>query len=194
MKPALLVIVMMMLMAVPAAAQVADTTMVKDTTAAVQSEPAPVQTKEPSKVFYGGTVGFTFGDYFRISVQPMVGYSFSPKLSGGVKATYEYINDSRGNTDVTWHNFGGSVFGRYRFIPQAYLHAEFAYMSYEFSLPNGDSDRDWVPFLLLGGGIVQPVGGNASVFVEVLFDVLQDNGSPYEDWTPFVSAGVAVGF
>ena len=149
--------------------------------------PAP-KSSEPSKVFYGGTLGFSFGSYFRISVQPMVGYNISPKFSAGVKAIYEYISDSRGNVDFTWHNFGGSVFGRYRFIPQAYLHTEFAYMSYDSPI-----DRVGVPFILVGGGYIQQISPNAGLYVEVLFDVLQDKNSPYENWEPFVSIGAAVG-
>jgi hypothetical protein len=35
---------------------------------------------------------------------------------------------------------------------------------------------------------------NTWAYVEVLFDVLQDNNSPYDDWEPFVSVGVGVGF
>jgi hypothetical protein len=35
--------------------------------------------------------------------------------------------------------------------------------------------------------------GPSNVY-EVLFDVLQDSNSPYEDWAPFVSIGVGVGF
>jgi hypothetical protein len=154
----------------------------------LMTPPKEMHQQKEQKVFYGGTLGFSFGDYFRISVQPMVGYNFTDKISGGVKVAYEYISDSRANTTYTWHNFGGSVFGRYRFVPQAYLHSEFAYMSYD-----GLVERQGVPFILLGGGYVQRISPNTGLFVEVLFDVLQDSNSPYEEWAPFVSVGVAVG-
>jgi hypothetical protein len=32
------------------------------------------------------------------------------------------------------------------------------------------------------------------MFIEVLVDVLNDDNSPYEEWDPFVSFGVGVGF
>ncbi len=67
-------------------------------------------------------------------------------------------------------------------------------MSYEYQTANLSSERKWVPFLLLGGGIVQPISSRASFFIEVLFDVLQDDGSPYKDWEPWISIGVAAGF
>jgi hypothetical protein len=81
------------------------------------------------------------------------------------------------------------VFTRYRFIRQIYGHVEFAEYNYDYA-----SGREWVPFLLVGGGLAQPVGGNAWVFVEVLFDVLQSSKSPYEEWEPWVTVGVGVGF
>jgi hypothetical protein len=157
----------------------------------VAAPPPPQEEQEeakPSRVFYGGTLGVSFGDYFRLSLQPMVGYYITPKLSGGVKAIYEYISDSRTAVDYTWHNFGGSVFTRYHLIPQAYAHAEFAYMSYDSPV-----DRYGVPFLLLGAGYVQRISANAGLYIEVLFDVLQDDKSPYESGTPFISVGAAVG-
>jgi hypothetical protein len=154
---------------------------------------APAPQGKSRNVFYGGTLGLSFGKYFRVSVQPMVGYKFSPQFSGGVKFIYEYINDTRYEPKTTWSNWGGSVFGRYRFIPQAYVHAEFAYVSYGVTISNYQSERTWVPFLFLGGGYVQPISASTSFFVEVLFDVLQDSNSPYDSWAPFISVGVAVG-
>jgi len=159
-----------------------------DSTATPPPPPVPVEPAGPSKVFYGGTLGVSFGSYFRLSIQPMVGYNITPKIAAGVKGIYEYVKDTRYATEYTWHNFGASAFTRYYLVPQLYAHAEFAYMSYDSPI-----DRVGVPFLLLGGGYVQRLSANAGVYVEVLFDVLQDKNSPYEDWTPFISVGAAVG-
>lgn len=162
------------------------------------------QQSQPSKWYYGGTVGFNFwGDYFYLSVNPLIGYQVSPKFSVGGKVQYAYINDSRYDPlELTSHNYGAGIFARFRPIYQVYLHAEFDYASYEnytvytplVGQPYAESERNWVPFLLLGGGFVQRVGPNASVYVEVLFDVIQDENSPYEDWDPIISVGGGVGF
>ncbi len=154
----------------------------------------PEKKEKTQKVFYGGTLGFNFGSYFRISVEPLVGYRVSSKFSIGGKFRYEYINDGRYDADVTYHNYGGSLFARYRVIPQIYLHAEPAYMSYQFSVSSYESKREWVPFIFLGGGYVQRVGSNTFLYAEVLFDVLQDTNSPYESGDPFISVGVSMGF
>jgi len=152
-----------------------------------------------SRWYYGGTLGFNFwSDYFYLSIEPMVGYKISPKFSVGGKIGYSYINYS--DEDFDTHNYGASIFSRYRVIPQIYLHCEFVYWSYEtitgYDLQSNDykTERNWVPFLLLGGGYVQNIGPNASLYVEVLVDVLQNENSPYEDWDPFVSFGVGIGF
>lgn len=167
----------------PLQAQITDSTRV-----AVQEQAPPRSAS--SRIYYGGELGFNlFGDVFRLSVKPLVAYKITDKLSLGAKIGYEYIKDKRFDPDLTYHNYGASVFTRYRFIPQVYAHAEFAELSYDY--PSG---REWVPFLLVGGGVAQPIGGNAWVYAEVLFDVLQSSKSPYEEWEPWVSVGVGVGF
>ena len=64
----------------------------QDSTVTTSDKTSP---KKPlsEKIYYGGGIGFNFwGDYFRISLEPMVGYKINPKLSAGVKLMYEYIN------------------------------------------------------------------------------------------------------
>ena len=208
-----ILIALLSLIAVSAFAQQADTTATTvkqqaDTAAVVAPPPttpppqttpppaAPPQASQPGpkRVYYGGTVGLSFGDYFRISATPFIGYKLTPKLHVGGKVSYEYIEDNRYAEELTSSNYGGSVFSRFQLVPRIYAHAEYAYMSYEYKTSELESDRFWVPFLYLGGGLIQPIGPSASLFVEVLVDVLQDDKSPYEDWSPFISAGVGVGF
>ena len=43
-------------------------------------------------------------------------------------------------------------------------------------------------------GFRKPMGKRASLNVQVLFDVLQNDNSPYKAWEPFYSVGVGVGF
>lgn len=153
---------------------------------------------QQSKWYYGGNIGLSFwNNYFYLGVFPLVGYKVTPKFSVGGKLGYTYY--SQNNTDFSSHNYGGSIFTRYRVVPQFYLHGEFVYFSYErqtFNVASQqfETERTWVPFLLLGGGFSQMVSPNVWVFVEILFDVIQDTKSPYGDWDPFVSFGVGVGF
>lgn len=153
--------------------------------------------------YYGGTIGLNlWNDYTYFGAYPMIGYKATPQLSVGGKLGYAYISDDRYDPlpSIDTSNYGGSIFSRYRVIPQLYVHGEFAYWSYEnvrsynVDRRTYETQRDWVPYLLLGGGLSQKLGGNTWAFVEVLFDVLQDDNSPYDDWEPFFSFGVGVGF
>jgi hypothetical protein len=172
-------------------AQDVDTTATPVVAGAASSSPAPE--KAPTKVYFGGTIGASFGDYLRISVTPMIGYKVSPKASIGLRVGYEYVSDSRGITTQSYHNYGASVFTRYFLIPQLYAHGEFAYYSYGFSTNTTTGEREWVPFLLLGAGVRQPMGDSVSFIVEILFDVINDDKSPYSKGSPFISVGIGVG-
>ena len=156
------------------------------------------QSKE-SRWYYGGNIGFSFwNDYFYLSISPLVGYKITPQFSVGGKIGYAYSSDSSVDPTFNTSSYGGSIFSRYRIIQQLYLHGEFAYVSYEnvYLKPLGGytTERNWVPFLFLGGGFSQLVSPNVWAYVEVLFDFINDSNSPYEEWDPFISFGVGVGF
>ncbi len=173
-------------------AQQTDTTQI--TQPQQQKENPQKQKRKTNNVFYGGSIGLSFGNYFRIAIMPLIGYKINPKMSGGAKFVFEYIEDKSFDPKLTSTNYGGSVFARYRLHPKAYAHAEFAYLSYKFQISGVESNREWVPYLLLGGGLVQPISPKAAAFVEVLVDVLNDENSPYERWNPWISVGVTAGF
>jgi len=145
-----------------------------------------------SSIFYGGSLGLSFGDVTSIRINPMIGYRISPKLSAGLTGLYEYNSYRWNGVKQNYNNYGGSVFSRYRIIPQFYAHAEFSYISYERIVVG--EDRTALPFLFLGGGYSQRIGPNIYAYAQILFDVLQDSNSPYTEWTPFYSFGVSVGF
>jgi hypothetical protein len=177
--------------ATPADSAMVSPTPAADSTLVVIPSPA-ASTPAPSKIYYGGSVTLSFGNATQIGIFPMIGYKVSPKFSLGGEIGYEYVNYD--DFDESSHNFGGGVFGRYRFIPQLYGHAEVDLVSYDIPALSGESSREAVPFVLLGGGFVQPLSPRTSLFAEVLVDVLQDDNSPYDDWEPIFSIGVGVGF
>lgn len=160
------------------------------------SEPKS-QTSIMDKLFFGGYIRLSFGNYSVIGIEPMVGYRVNKKFSTGVKLRYDYIRDDRYAETQTSSNYGGSVFGRYRITPKFYAQLEPAMYNYELFYVNGgniSSEREWVPYLFAGGGVRQPLGGKAWVYGEIMFDLLMDDKSPYDDWTPFFSIGIGTGF
>ncbi len=146
------------------------------------------------KIYFGGYVNFSLGSYTMVGVEPMVGYKVLPFLSLGFKVRYEYISDKRYTEEYNTSSYGASLFTRLTFKRRIYLHAEYAGYNYELYDESGESVREWVPFLFLGGGFNQPLGGRTSLNAQVLFDVLQDDSSPYKRWEPFYSVGISVGF
>lgn len=158
-----------------------------------QEESESEKTAFQPQPYYGLTFGLGFGNYTNVSINPLFGMHITPKLSAGIRAGYEYIKDNRYNYEVTWNNYGASLFARYRFIPRAYGHIEYAYYNYT-QKALGISNTNWVPFLYVGGGYVQPINDRVAFVAEVLFDVLQNDDSPYDDWQPFITIGVQVGF
>ena len=162
-----------------------------------QQKPAQ-QVKQPAiktnKLYFGGYANATIGKYTVLGIEPLVGYKLTPKLSVGGKISYEYISDKRYDEDYNASNYGLSLFSRFRVTQRLYAHAEYSAMNYKLYDFNGDSERQWVPFLFLGGGFSQPITKNTWFTAEVLFDVLQNEHSPYKSWEPFFSVGFGVGF
>jgi hypothetical protein len=158
---------------------------------ATTASSAPKQTLR-DRVYYGGSVVVSFGDVTRIGIYPMIAFKFTPKLSLGAEVGYEWLKYD--DFDQSGNNYGGSLFARYRIVPALYAHAEYQMVNYEIFTSPTTSERDWVPFFLVGGGLSKRIGGNSWAYVEVLFDLLNDDHSPYDDNEPFISAGVGVGF
>jgi len=159
--------------------------------------PAPAPKKKSSikdKLYYGGYVNLSFGNYTMIGIEPMIGYKIIPRLSVGLKIRYDYIQDNRYAETYTASNYGASIFSRLLIFRGLYAHVEYAGYNYENYNQNGESDREWINFLLVGAGYNLRVGKRASVIAQVLFDVLQSENSPYNSWEPFYSVGVGVGF
>jgi hypothetical protein len=146
------------------------------------------------RIYWGGGISLAFWNYTAIRIEPLIGYRITPKFSAGAKVMYEYLRYERFGGTVDSHSYGGSLFARYRFIPQLYGHVEYGGQNYERTDASGIEERVGYPFLLVGGGFVQQTGRRTSLFFELLYDVLQDDDSPYDNGGPFITVGIAVGF
>ena len=146
-------------------------------------------------MYYGGYLNVQLGTYTSIGATPMVAYKFTPKFSVGTQFTYNFDSYKDYGERMNYNNFGISIFSRYRIIPQFYLHTEYQNLNYDFGFSYGSERRRlWVPFLFVGGGYSQPVSENVWFNAQVLFDVLQNEKSPYANWEPFYRVGFGVGF
>lgn len=145
-------------------------------------------------MFYGGSLGASFGDVDYIDVAPMVGIHITPSLSTGVSFLYRHVNDSRGVKTLKTNDYGSTLFARYRFAPTLFLEANYEYLDHEFFRSDLTKDREQFNSFLAGGGIQSSLGGNVSSYMTVLYNFSYDqDNSPYADpWT--VRFGLGVGF
>ncbi len=128
-------------------------------------------------LFFGGDLGLNFnnnGAY--VLIAPVMGYRFleSRSLSLAIGPSFEYFKSGTLSTN----SFGGRTFARYDILRNLFLHAEYEGLSIKQS---GISDRVWIDRLPLGGGYRQSLGGRANLNFMVLYDVLYDSGSPYNN-------------
>ena len=75
------------------------------------------------KVFFGAGGGLQFSNVGTfVAVMPSVGYRLTPKLSAGIIANYQFVHYR--DFDRSVHNYGGSLFTRYHFLPQFFATKE----------------------------------------------------------------------
>jgi len=177
-------------------AQQNDSTQVNPYTRSKTTQKSPLA----QKIYFGGDFVFTIGSYTSIGIWPLVGYKVTPKLSLGLQPGYEYIKyENYYGSDYETSNYGARLFTRYRVIPAAYAHVEFAGINYKLRFRDTPTspvyeERTWVPFLFVGAGLSQRIGGSTYAYVQVLYDVLQDENSPYSNNELFWSVGIMAGF
>lgn len=186
------------LLLLPLAWLACTTAQAQDSTAYVQERPAE-KDKQPFKdrIWFGGGIGLSFGTVTAIQLDPLVGVHLdeASRLSTGLGISYNYFRDNRYAPPYEMSAYGYRVFSRYRFIEQAFLHAEFLHLNMEpYSYYKENRGRIWVPHLLVGGGYVQPLGSGSSFYLQALFEVLQDPNSFYIGQGPILSGGVGIGF
>jgi hypothetical protein len=162
-------------------------------------EKASVSKTPGKRVFVGGEIGATFGDYTQINISPMIGYRFSEEISAGVQFIYnhswQYINKDQVNqTTLQSNTYGGNMFLQYNPVSNFYLKGEFEYDSYtNYATTQGTKVTQAVPFIFLGAGYSTPISKYATFNAGIKVDVLNNENSPYEDFTPFFYVGAGVG-
>lgn len=169
----------------------------QDSTAYVREGKTPVRVPFKDRIWFGGGIGLSFGTVTAVQLDPLAGFLLNKErtLSVGLGPSYTYIQDNRYAPPFEMSTYGYRVFGRWRAIEQAYLHAEFLHMNLEPYFNHGfERGRIWVPHLLLGAGYVQAISGRSSFYLQVLFEVLQDPNSYYVGQGPILSGGVGIGF
>lgn len=146
------------------------------------------------KIFVGGNFGAQFGDITSIEISPLVGYRITEKFSSGIGGTYIYykVKARQGIPSYSTNIYGGRIFSQYRVIENALAYTEIEVLNLEVQDPiSYELSRKNVPSWLVGGAYIQPIGGRASLNLYMLWDVIEDENSPYQN--PIIRIGINAG-
>jgi hypothetical protein len=171
---------------------------------------------DPSKIIWGGGIILSAGSgYANIGASPIVGYRITDRFSAGVGISYQYLklknaytaNNSQGmpqNYDLETSMYTANAWSRYIIWNGIFAHVQPEINSLEVLKPvdvlhpsgatirTVGKERMFVPCLLVGGGIRQPISERVSFVGIILYDVLKDNNSPYRGID--LRFGINVGF
>ncbi len=171
---------------------------------------------EPGRLIVGGWGLFGIGSgVTNIGITPILGYRITDDFSAGIGFGYQYLHvkdyylvttSLTGPSErrpLNAHIYSPSVWARYVIWNNIFAHAEYEHniTSYKEYINNTLVDPPYeerkvnlsVPCMLLGGGLRQPVGARSSFVFMVLYDVLQNEYSPYRN-TIAIRFGFNYGF
>ena len=117
------------------------------------------------RIYFGGNLGFGFGDVTFYDISPLVGYRLTDQFSMGLGGTYRYTNNKIFNVqfDVT----GGRIFARYDITPTIYPYLEYERLSFRFG--GSEQPREWQEAIFGGAGFFQPMGRRGGVNILALY-------------------------
>jgi hypothetical protein len=160
---------------------------------------------DASRLVLGGGAILSFGTgYANVGLSPMVGYKITDRFAAGIGIAYQYyrnkyepivFSDEFGNVygpypyDRKTSLYSGNIWLRYIVWRNLFVHAQPEMMN--IGVPSQISQdpntgellvkekREFVPAALVGLGLRQPITGSASLYILLLYDVVQDKRTPY---------------
>ena len=170
-----------------------------------QEEEAPEKKGfDKTKLFFGGSLGLSFGSYTFINVSPQVGYRFNKTFAAGTGINLQYSSYKTNYGDASldykeqYGMAGLNIFGRIYPVDflllqlQPELNYTWGNLSFYDGTPERKLDNKFVPSLLGGVGAGIPAGRGAFI-VMAQYDILQQERSPYGSGV-FFQFGYNVGF
>ena len=154
------------------------------------------------RIFFGGNFGLMFGTVTNIEISPIMGYYLTPRLAAGAGIKFEYFRDKGYYAPYKTTIYGGNLFSRYTIIKNLgeglniglntgiFAQAEYEALSLErayFEPPYTEDGRFIIHSVLVGGGLIQPVGRRSAFMITVLYNLNETARSPYSN--PVVRVG-----
>lgn len=161
---------------------------------------------DPEKLIVGGgfSAGFGGGN-IDLGISPTIGYRFTPAFSAGVSVGYQYYRfttyqDAYNTYYQNDYIVNPGIWARYLFYRNIFVTSVFEYDFIQVKGTTLDNIGNLVPentsmtapCLLFGLGFKQPLGGRVSGVLELMYDVLQQQNSPYLG-QPVMRIGIIAG-
>jgi hypothetical protein len=153
--------------------------------------------KPERKFFFGGMIGFQFGTIMAVDISPVAGYYFTPRLMGSLGLSYQYYRASFNKSSFSFSIYGARTGMSYIVLDNIgskkskksnfgmFAHLEYEMLSLDRdvsnSFPGIEVKRFWLPGLLIGGGVMQKLGKTGFFSVSMLYNVLVNSKTPYQN-------------
>lgn len=154
------------------------------------------------RLVFGGDISLSFGTITYIKLAPVIGYRITDRLTAGLGPIYIYEKYKNYNLETS--TYGGKAVLSFTVIQglgesvnfgtsNIVLHAENEVVNVEPLFVDLNTyyyffgDRIWIDNLLLGGGISQMIGNRFGISLFILWDVTQNDYSPYSN--PIIKVG-----
>lgn len=172
---------------------------------------------DASRLVLGGGAILSFGTgYANLGLSPMVGYKITDNFAAGVGISYQYYRNKYELVTVVDQNnvplgviqydrktslYSANIWLRYLVWRNFFVHVQPEMMNLGVPTlvqdPVGNvavgEEREYVPAVLVGAGLRQPISGSLSLYAMLLYDVIQDERSPYYKQLDF-RIGFNIGF
>lgn len=140
--------------------------------------------KFTDRLFTGGSIGLQFGTQTMIEASPIIGYKITENLAAGIGVTYQYYRLNYYGNILKTSIYGGSIFTRYYFLQNFFLHCEYEALNMETAFFDPKyfyhkQDRYWAGSVLAGGGYRQFIGETSSFNIMILYNFNDTPYSPY---------------
>lgn len=170
---------------------------------------------DPSKIIWGGTFVLGAGSgVTNLGISPILGYRLTDNFSAGIGTGYQYLKiknaysilNAQGleeSKSFSTSTLNFNIWARYVVWNNIFVHVQPEINSLEIPKPDTvftpthayiaySKERIFVPSMLVGGGIRQPITERVSFVGMILYDVLKDENSPYRGID--LRFGINVGF
>lgn len=163
---------------------------------------------QKENLFTGGSLSLGFSsNSFQAGASPFLGYSLASWVDAGIAVNYNYASYKSVytlNDKLRESTYGGGVFGKVYPLRFLFVHTQFEhnFTTQKFIPANGEASaksKVEANSLLLGLGYASeryPNSGRPFFYISLLFDVLNNQYSPYTradgGVLPIIRAGVQV--